>query len=236
MVGFFVKILLIEDNSAIAKQISEFLSGNQWQLDFAPTARLGISLALEHIYDVILLDLNLPDGDGLDVCAEIKSRSNVIPPVLMLTARDSFEDKAAGFYRGADDYLTKPFDLRELVLRCEALARRQVLHQPKSLTLGQLKLDTNSKTAFYGGAKLALTGVGFHILAVLVKAHPQPVSRSFISHQLWGDNPPESDALKSHIYALRKSLDKSIGIPVLKTIMNVGFQLELPQEDFQPHD
>jgi DNA-binding response OmpR family regulator len=231
-----VKILLIEDNSAIAKQIGEFLSSIQWHLDFASTARLGVSLALEHIYDVILLDLNLPDGDGLDICAEIKSRSNVTPPVLILTARDSFEDKAAGFYRGADDYLTKPFDLRELVLRCEALARRQLLHQPKSLRLDQLTLDTNSKIAFYSGMQLELTGVGFHILALLVKAYPQPVSRSFISHQLWGDNPPESDALKSHIYALRKSLDNTIGIPVLKTIMNVGFKLELPQKDFLQDD
>lgn len=231
-----MKILLIEDNPAIAKQIGEFLSGVHWQLDFAATASLGVSLALEHIYDVILLDLHLPDGDGLDVCAEIKNRAKVVPPVLMLTARDSFEDKAAGFYRGADDYLTKPFDLRELVLRCEALARRQLLHQPKSFKIGQLTLDTNSKVSFYRDVQLELTGVGFHILLLLAKAYPQPISRSFISHQLWGDNPPESDALKSHIYVLRKTLDKSIGMPVLKTIMNVGFKLELPQKDFHQHD
>lgn len=231
-----MKILLIEDNSAIAKQIEEFFSGNQWQLDFASTARLGISLALEHIYDVILLDLNLPDGDGLDVCAAIKDRSDVSPPILMLTARDSFEDKAAGFHRGADDYLTKPFDLRELILRCEALARRPLLHQPKSMCLGNLTLDTKSKIAKYKENYLALTGIGYHILELLVKAHPQPVTRSFISHQLWGDDPPESDALKSHIYSLRKSLDKAFGVPVLKTILNVGLKLELPQEDFQKND
>lgn len=231
-----MKILLIEDNSAIAKQIEEFFSGSHWQLDFAPIACLGISLALDQIYDVILLDLNLPDGDGLDVCAEIKARSDVSPPILMLTARDSFEDKAAGFHRGADDYLTKPFDLRELLLRCEALARRPLLHQPKSMCLGKLTLDTKSKIAKYKQNYLALTGIGYHILELLVKAYPQPVTRSFISHQLWGDDPPESDALKSHIYSLRKSLDKACGVPVLKTIMNVGFKLELPQEDFQIND
>ncbi len=226
-----MKILLIEDNQNIARQIGEFLSGHKWQLDFAHTAALGLKLALEQVYDVILLDLNLPDCDGLDVCAEIKKTSDVVPPILMLTARDSFEDKAAGFYRGADDYLTKPFDLRELTLRCEALARRQMLHQPKRFSCGYLTLDAKNRSAFYNGAELEVTGIGYQILEILVRAHPQPVARSYISYQLWGDNPPESDALKSHIYTLRKSLDKYCNRPMLKTVMNVGFKLELPQQE-----
>jgi DNA-binding response OmpR family regulator len=223
-----LKILLIEDNSTIARQVGEFLSGHQWQIDFAHNARLGIQLALTQFYDVILLDLNLPDGDGLAVCDEIKNKAEVIPAILMLTARDSFEDKAAGFRRGADDYLTKPFDLRELVLRCEALARRQSLHQPKILNVGGLQIDTRTKTAKRHDVSLELTSIGFRILEILIRCYPEPASRSYISHQLWGDNPPESDALKSHIYALRKSLDKTFGQAVLKTVMNVGFKLELP--------
>ena len=226
--GLPLKILLIEDNQTIARQVGEFLSGHQWQIDFAHNARLGIQLALTQFYDVILLDLNLPDGDGLCVCDEIKSKTEVTPAILMLTARDSFEDKAAGFHRGADDYLTKPFDLRELVLRCEALARRQSLHQPRILTLGELQLDTRTKTAKRHNHSLELTNIGYRILEILVKCYPEPASRSYISHQLWGDEPPESDALKSHIYALRKSLDKSFDQPILKTVMNVGFKLELP--------
>jgi DNA-binding response OmpR family regulator len=228
-----VKILLIEDNPVISWQIEEFLSAHCWELDFARTAREGITLALASIYDVILLDLNLPDGDGLEVCAEIKNKSDVIPPILMLTARDSFEDKAAGFHRGADDYLVKPFDLRELVLRCEALARRQALHQPKLLELGSLTLDKKLKIALHNGTSMELTGIGFQILELLASAYPAPVSRSVISHHLWGDHPPESDALKSHIYALRKSLDRSFGRPVLTTIMNVGYKLDLHELDLQ---
>lgn len=223
-----MKILLIEDNQTIARQVVEFLSVHHWQVDFAHNAYLGMQLALEQIYDVILLDLNLPDLDGLAVCEQIKGNAEVTPPILMLTARDSFEDKAAGFRRGADDYLTKPFDLRELVLRCEALARRQTLHQSKKLTLGELELDTRTKTATRQKIPLELTAIGFLILELLVKSYPEPSSRSYISHQLWGDNPPESDALKSHIYALRKALDKNFAYPMLKTVMNAGFKLELP--------
>lgn len=225
-----MKILLIEDNQTISRQIGEFLSGHRWQVDFAHNARLGIQLALAEIYDVILLDLNLPDGDGLAVCEEIKGNAEVMPSILMVTARDSFEDKAAGFHRGADDYMTKPFDLRELVLRCEALARRHSLHQPKTLVLGELELDCRTKTAKRQGALLELTSTGFRILELLARYYPEPASRSYIAHQLWGDTPPESDALKSHIYALRKSLDKPFARPMLKTVMNAGFKLELPND------
>jgi DNA-binding response OmpR family regulator len=221
-----MKILLIEDNQTISKQIGEFLAGHQWQVDFAHNAHLGIQLALEHIYDVILLDLNLPDLDGLAVCQEIKCSATVTPPVLVITARDSFEDKAAGFQHGGDDYMTKPFDLRELVLRCKALARRQLLHAPKVKTLGALTLDARSRIAMYGKLPLGLTSIGYQILEMLVQSYPEPVSRSYITHQIWGDSPPETDALKSHIYALRKSLSNSFGRPVLTTIMNAGYKLE----------
>lgn len=223
-----MKILLIEDNHIIANQVGEFLAAHQWQIDFAHNAQLGIQLALAHIYDVILLDLNLPDGDGLMVCDEIKTNAEVTPPILMLTARDSFEDKAAGFHCGADDYLTKPFDLRELVLRCNVLARRQSLHQPKIVTLGELTLNTKTKTATRQGIALELTSIGFRILELLIQCYPEPASRTYLTHQLWGEDPPESDALRSHIYALRKALDRSFATPMLKTVMHVGFTLELP--------
>jgi DNA-binding response OmpR family regulator len=221
-----MKILLIEDNQIISRQIGEFLAGHHWQVDFAHNARLGIQLALEHIYDVILLDLNLPDLDGLAVCQEIKRNANVTPPVLVITARDSFEDKVAGFQHGGDDYMTKPFDLRELALRCKALARRQLLHKSKTTMLGELTLDARSKTVMYRTLSLGLTSIGYQILEMLVHSYPEPVSRAYITHQLWGDSPPETDALKSHIYALRKTLSQSFGRQVLTTVMNVGYKLE----------
>lgn len=222
-----MNILLIEDNLTIAQQLAEFLGSHGWQLDHADKARRGTELALAHVYDVILLDLNLPDGDGLEVCARIQRDAPVVPPILMLTARDSFEDKAAGFNRGADDYLTKPFDLRELALRCEALARRSSIHRARRLELGEITLDLDNLQAHRQGQPLTLTRTGFHILLTLAHAHPQPVSRSFLSHQLWGDEPPDSDALKSHIYALRQALDRPFDTALLHTVMNVGYRLEL---------
>ena len=117
-----LKLLLIEDNMSIARQLVTFLHSHQWQVEHAATASLGLQLARQQPYDLVLLDLNLPDMDGLEVCQHLKQQLDVNIPVLMLTARDSFEDKARGFGIGADDYLTKPFDLRELALRCQALA------------------------------------------------------------------------------------------------------------------
>jgi DNA-binding response OmpR family regulator len=222
-----LNILLIEDNRVIAQQVIEFLSAHNWQIDYADNAKLGIQLASENIFDVILLDLNLPDMDGLEVCATIKQQAQVIPPILMLTARDSFADKAAGFKHGADDYLTKPYDLRELVLRCQALARRYDLHQSNKLSVGSLTLNLSSKTVQIDGKECALTTIGFSILTLLTKAYPEPISRSLISHKVWADSPPESDALKSHIYALRKALAIHPDAPQIKTVMNVGYRMEL---------
>jgi DNA-binding response OmpR family regulator len=225
-----LKLLLIEDNHTIAKQVAEFLTAHQWQVDHAHNGKLAIQLASAQIYDVVLLDLNLPDIDGLDVCTHIKKNAPTTPPILMLTARDSFDDKFAGFKQGADDYLTKPFDLRELALRCNALTKRQNLHRPQTLTVGELTLDLNEKSALRQDTKLKLTTIGFDILAQLANAYPEPLSRSALTHFIWADEPPDSDALKSHIYALRKALDKPFSYPMLTTIMNVGYKLEVVHE------
>lgn len=218
--------LLIEDNQAIANQIVGFLEGHGWSVDFASTGKLGIELALSIKFDVIILDLNLPDVDGLNVCTEIKKSAKSNCPILMLTARDSFEDKHKGFSLGADDYLTKPFDLRELILRCEALSRRVDLHKDHIMQRGKLVIDTRSYSATWQGQDIKLTKVGFAILQKLADAYPYPVSRSDIIEHTWGNEPPESNALKSHIYTLRKSFIQ-LGIEnVLCTISNIGYQLK----------
>lgn len=220
-----LKLLLIEDNATIASQLTEFLTGLGWAVDYAATGRHGLAQALQDVFDVILLDLNLPDMDGLDVCAAIKSGCSYNPPVLMLTARDAFEDKAQGFGQGADDYLTKPFDLRELKLRCEALSRRQSLHQSEQLEVGSLQLSISTREARREGQLLSLTHIGFRILQELARVYPEPISRSLLIHKIWGDEPPDSDALRSHIYSLRAALDKPFSTPMLKTLTNIGYQL-----------
>ncbi|WP_323845677.1 response regulator transcription factor [Microbulbifer magnicolonia] len=226
-----LKILLIEDNPILARQTGEFLQAHGWRIDFALNGRLGSRLALEQIYDLVILDLGLPDIDGLEVCRQIKARAPVNMPVLMLTARDAFAEKAEGFETGADDYLCKPFDPRELALRCRALARRNHLHRSDHIRIGELTVRRREHSAERAGQPLKLTSIGFRILSMLVEAHPEPVSRSAIAHQIWGEDPPETDALKSHIYSLRQALDKPFPAPMLKTITNLGYQLEVPGAD-----
>ena len=226
-----MSILVVEDHPTIARQMVDFLDGLKWHTDHAATGALAISLALRESYDVILLDLNLPDIDGLEVCRAIKAGAPRNVPVLMLTARDAFEDMARGFHGGADDYLTKPFDLRELALRCEALARRGQLHGSQELRVGSLLLLPREKRALYDGAPLALTGAGFRILFALCSAYPQAVSRSALMHGLWGAEPPDSDALKSHVYALRKQLELASGRRMIATIPQLGYRLALEAGD-----
>lgn len=222
-----LSILLVEDHPTIARQVVAFLEGLGWQLDHAGTGALAIDLATREAYDLVLLDLNLPDMDGLAVCRAIKARAPRNVPVLMLTARDAFEDKARGFGDGADDYLTKPFDLRELALRCEALARRGRLHVEQELRVGPLLLRPRELRALYGGELLALTQVGFQVLLMLCMEYPLAVSRSALVQQVWGANPPDSDALKSHIYALRKQLERASGQKMVATIPHLGYRLDL---------
>jgi len=222
-----LSILVVEDHATIARQIVEFLDGLKWQADHAANGALAIELATREVYDVVLLDLNLPDMDGLEVCRAIKARAPRNLPVLMLTARDAFEDKARGFSEGADDYLTKPFDLRELALRCEALARRGHLHLDQEMRVGPLTLLLREKRALYNDAPVALTQAGFKILLAMCGAYPQAVSRSALLHALWGAEPPDSDALKSHVYALRKQLEQAGALKMIVTIPQLGYRLAL---------
>jgi DNA-binding response OmpR family regulator len=222
-----MKILLIEDHEELAAQLGDFLGSLGWHIDFSSTGRRGIALALEHEYDLIILDLNLPDIDGIEVCKEVKNKSQLNIPILMLTARDSFADKVKGFDIGADEYLTKPYDLRELALRCKVLTRRQELYQSNTTSLGDLTLDLNENKATRSDIALVLNKTSFSILLMLVKAYPNPVSKSRIIHEIWGDTPPETDSLKSHIYNLRMAIDKPFSKNIVKTIVNVGYKLDI---------
>ncbi|HEX8606402.1 MAG TPA: response regulator transcription factor [Pseudoduganella sp.] len=224
-------ILVVEDHPVIARQIVQFLDGLRWQADHAATGALAIDLATREAYDVILLDLNLPDMDGLDVCRAIKARAPRNVPVLMLTARDAFEDKARGFHGGADDYLTKPFDLRELALRCQALARRGQLHVRQELRTGPLTLFPRDRRALCNGVPVMLTQAGFKLLFALCTAYPHAVARATLMHELWGANPPDSDALKSHIYALRRQLGLAGAADAIVTIPQLGYRLRLAAPD-----
>ena len=220
-------ILLIEDEPSIAKNIAQYMEHQGHVLDFAINGDHGLELALNAYYDVVILDLNLPNMDGLTVCQTIRQKADRHIPILMLTARDSIDDKVSGFNTGTDDYLTKPFSLQELEVRCLALSKRHLLQSHDKMELGPIVVDRKSRTACRDGQALALSAMGFKILSILVQAHPQVVSRSQLTQQLWGDAPTESDALRSHIYQLRAIVDKPFAKPLIKTVFGAGFALSI---------
>ncbi|GAA0817387.1 response regulator transcription factor [Colwellia asteriadis] len=220
-------ILLVEDQLNIARNVAEYMEAKGHVFDFAMQGQQGLALALSESYDLIILDLNLPVMDGLTVCEQLRLKSSRHIPILMLTARDTIDDKVSGFTAGADDYLTKPFSLQELEVRCLALSRRHLLQTDDVVTLGELQIDRKRKTVQRKGVPLNLHTMGYRILTLLAEEYPQVVSRSQLAQKLWGDEPTESDALRSHIYQLRSVLDKPFSYAMLKTRHGVGFALEV---------
>ncbi len=225
-----LSVLLVEDQLNIARNISDYMEAKGHVFDFANQGQQGLDLALENHYDVVILDLNLPIMDGLEVCQKLREKSSRHIAILMLTARDSIEDKVSGFTVGADDYLTKPFSLQELEVRCMALSRRYLVQTNDTLTIGPLSLDRKRKQAKRNDQLLDLHTMGYRILTILAEEYPQVVSRSALSQKLWGDEPTESDAMRSHIYQLRGVLDKPFDYPLLKTVHGVGFTLDVKDE------
>ena len=230
MTSTALQILLVEDQLDIARNIADYLEATGHVLDFATQGQQCLDLALNNHYDLLILDLNLPVMDGLVVCQQVRTKSTRHIPILMLTARDSIDDKVSGFTVGADDYLTKPFSLQELEVRCLALSRRHLLQSENVVNIGPLQLDKKRQTVQRDGQLLNLHSMGYRILTVLIDAYPQVVSRSQLSQQLWGDAPTESDALRSHIYQLRTVLDKPFVTALLKTRHGVGFVLDIEND------
>lgn len=221
-----MKLLLVEDNAAMQTTLARSFERRGMQVTVCGDGARALDRWRAGLPDVVLLDLTLPGEDGLSVLAAARAEG-LTTPVLILTARGTVGDRILGLNTGADDYLAKPFDLREVALRCEALARRGTLHQRQEMRVGPLTLLVREKRALYEGRPLVLTQTGFSILQLLCREHPQPVSRSVLVQHLWGANPPDSDALKSHIYTLRKTLEGASGRNMLATILQLGYRLDL---------
>lgn len=224
-------ILVTEDQPELASNIGDYLEGKGHTVDYAPNGPLALELALTHHYDLLILDIMLPGMDGLTVCQKIRQQSHRVLPILMLTARDTLEDKLTGFEKGADDYLTKPFELPELEMRCQALSRRHQLQTDMRMLIGDLEVNRKTQTVSRQQKTLALNGMNYRILLILAEAYPRVVTRSELCQKLWGDDPTESDSLRSHIYQLRQAVDKPFDTPLLKTVHGVGFTLDTQAGD-----
>lgn len=221
-----VHVLLVEDHAPLREQIAALLRRAGHRVDEADDGQLAIAAALAEPPDVLLLDLGLPDVDGVDLCKKLRARLTKHVPVLMLTARDTLRDKLVGFDAGADDYLVKPFASEELLARVHALARRTGVARAYVQTIGSLTIDRQAQEAHREGVRLVIPPTAFAILAMLADAYPRALTRSEIVRRLWSDEPPESDPLRTHLYQLRQALDKPFATPMLKTVHGVGFRLE----------
>ncbi len=220
-----IRLLVIEDNPAIVENISDFLEAKGFIMDFAMDGIGGLHLALTQEYDVIVLDLMLPGMDGITLCQKLRGQADKQVPVIMLTARDTLDDKLLGFESGADDYLVKPFALKELEARVRVLAKRRS-RDKKVLIVGDLTMDLGTFEVIRQGRKVELNNTCISILKQLMEASPNVVSRKEMEHTLWGDMPPGSDVLRSHLYNLRKKIDKPFDQALIQTIHGVGFQLK----------
>lgn len=219
-------ILLVEDNADLAGNIIDYLEALGHRLHYAADGEAGLREALVSPVDIVLLDLALPHRDGLSVCAEIRRRADRRVPILMLTARDTLDDKLSGFAHGADDYLVKPFALAELAARITALALRPQLGQSHRLSIGPLIIDRQARVAIRDGQELRLTPLLWKLLLLLAEAWPNPVSRDAVTARLWGDEPPSSDSLRAHVHLLRQVVDKPFDQPLIETVHSVGFRLK----------
>lgn len=224
-----LNVLLVEDDIDLAVTVVEYLALENIQCDHASNGVAGLNLLAQQRYDVLLLDLNLPRLDGLSVCSRLRQQGNDVP-VLMLTARDQLTDKLDGFQAGTDDYLVKPFDLEELVVRVLALSRRRS-GQVRKLTCADLEMNLASHEACRNGRLLKLSPTAWKLLECLLRASPQPLSREQLMQAVWGEEQPDSNSLKVHLFNLRKQLDQPGEAPLLHTLAGAGFALRVQGDD-----
>ncbi|MBV2208840.1 MAG: response regulator transcription factor [Thermomonas sp.] len=219
-------VLIVEDNRNISEMVGEYLEGRGFEIDYAMDGLDGYRLAAENTYDAIVLDLMLPRLDGIEVCKRLRHEARKATPILMLTARDTLDDKLTGLSSGADDYLTKPFAIRELEARLHALIRRERRQVgAEVLRVADLVLDPSSLRATRAGCELQLSPIGIRLLAILMRESPRVVSRQEIEREIWGDELPDSDTLRSHLYNLRKVMDKPFDRPLLHTVQSAGYRI-----------
>jgi len=222
-----LSILLVEDHRQLAQTVVEFLEQEGATVDYAGNTSLARELVQEHHYDLMLLDVMLPGEDGYSFCQYLRKDLSLDLPVIFMTARDQLEDKLEGFDRGGDDYIVKPFALPELAARVSALVRRQRKEvTANTLQVADLELDPARQEVRRDGQLLKLSPTAFRILRILMRESPKVVSREQLEHELWGDLVPDSDALRSHLYNLRKAVDKPFDNALLNTLPGVGFSIQ----------
>lgn len=219
-------ILIIEDDQRIAETISKGLQEKGFTTQVAFDGKMGAKMGQRDGVDLILLDLNLPEMNGYQVAEAIRSVNNEVP-ILMLTALGETDDKIEGFEKGADDYMVKPFDFRELLLRIQALLKRSVSSvelENQKITVADLTVDLDSKLVYRGGNAIQLTPKEFNLLEFLIKNKGKVISKNEIAEALWDQSPGQSlNVIEVYINFLRKKIDKDFDQKLIQTKSGMGY-------------
>ena len=216
-----MQLLLVEDDIDLATAIVDYFELENIECDHAANGLSGFNLIKSNHYDTVILDINIPKMNGLEVCEQLRNQG-IDVPILMLTAKDTLDDKLIGFSKGADDYLVKPFAMKELIARVQVLSRRRS-GEVKKLTVCDLQLDTKQKIITRASVPLKLSPISFKILETLMRSYPNPVTRESLMQSVWGDQQPDSNSLKVHIFNLRKAVDTNHGTKLIHTLAGRGF-------------
>lgn len=220
-----MKVLLVEDSKNVAEVIFDYFEDGDIELDYAANGSLGLQLAESDIYDCIILDLMLPGIDGMKVCERLRSQGNDTP-IIMLTARDTDQDILAGLSIGADDYIVKPFNIELLEARLMCLMRRHSGNGFKTqLNHGSLCMNMATHRVWRDKVEIKLSPSCFKLLQLLIRRSPEAITRQEIEQHLWGDNMPDNDILRKHIYQLREKIDRPFKRHLLETIPKIGYRL-----------
>lgn len=220
-----MRLLIIEDNKELARSMKAGLEKAGFHIDVSYTGLEGEERAYVNGYDAILLDLNLPDKDGIDILKFLR-KSDISTPVIIITARDEIEERALGLDLGADDYLTKPFQLLELRARVQAVIRRFNGRATPNIVIGSLVIDPAARTADIGGKRLELAAKEFDILEYIASLNPKVVSSEEIAEHIYDESfDPFSSVLRVHLTRLRKKLAEAAGYDVLITMRGKGYSL-----------
>ncbi|HXI41074.1 MAG TPA: response regulator transcription factor [Bryobacteraceae bacterium] len=220
-----MRVLLVEDEPRVAGFIAKGLREQTYAVDVARDGPEALYSAGVNDYDLMILDVMLPVKDGYAVCRELRG-SGVRTPILMLTARDAIDDRVAGLDCGADDYLTKPFDFKELLARLRALARRTAEIRPAVIRVSDLTLNTANHTAVRAGKPISLTAKEYSLLEFLLLNQNRVVNREQISEHVWDENfDPFSNIIDVYIRRLRAKIDTSFERPLIHTRRGAGYIL-----------
>lgn len=220
-----IRILVVDDNPDILANVRDFLSMTDgWDTETCTTGRAALERLQTASFDLLILDIGLPDVDGVTITRQLRNTGNRLP-ILMLTARDTIDDRVEGLTSGADDYLVKPFSLRELAARVEALLRRSGLSTADKLIVGPLTLDLKTLRVTRDGIDIRLNPTCLQLLRELMQKSPGVVGRLRLETVLWQGEPPASDSLRSNLYLLRQAVDKPFERALIHTHPGLGWSI-----------